>query len=69
MLPVLEWVGSSPPEDKALATGAPVVLLAVSPEALQSFHPPLFCERRTSDGPQTARPWQPLPLKQTLSRS
>lgn len=38
--PILEWLGSSPPADKALAVGDSVVLLAVSPEALQHFHPP-----------------------------
>lgn len=38
--PILEWLGSSPPADKAPAVGDSVVLLAVSPEALQHFHPP-----------------------------
>lgn len=40
--PVLEWLGPNPPEDKALAVGDSVVLLAVSSEALQSFRPPLI---------------------------
>ena len=39
---ILGGVELYPPEDKALAVGDSVVLLAVSSEALQSFSSPLF---------------------------
>lgn len=56
--PILEWLGSSPPADKAPVAGDSVVLLAVSPEALQRFHPPylLTCERKASMDPRLPGP-------------